>query len=126
MKTLVIAGAIGKDAILRRTQDGDPVLGFSVGVDDGYGQNKSTIWFDCSVFGKRGQSLEPHLKKGTRVTVAGELGTREHNGKTYLTCRANDVAIQGGGERSEQRQEKASECNSFSSIPYDMSDEVPF
>jgi single-stranded DNA-binding protein len=32
---LTIAGNIGKDAEVRRTQSGDPVAGFSVAVDNG-------------------------------------------------------------------------------------------
>lgn len=102
MKVITIAGRIGKSAELRRTQSGDPVLSFPVAVDDGYGQNKSTIWFDCSVWGKRGEALERHLTKGTPVTVSGELGRREHEGKTYLTVRVNDVAIQGKPSNDEK------------------------
>jgi len=125
MKVITLAGTVGKDAVLRRTQGGEPVLGFSVAVDDGYGENKSTIWFDVTVWGKRGQSLEPHLVKGTRVTVSGEFGTRQHEAKTYFTCRANDVAIQGGGEkRSSERKEPAR--NSYGDPMNELSDEVPF
>lgn len=102
MKIITLAGTIGKDAVLRRTQAGEPILGFSVAVDDGYGENKSTMWFDIALWGKRGQSLEPHLKKGTKVTVSGEFGQRQHENKTYFTCRANDITIQGGGERREK------------------------
>lgn len=100
MKHIVLAGVVGKDAVLRRTQAGEPILGFSVAVDDGYGENKSTMWFDIALWGKRGQSLEPHLKKGTKVTVSGEFGQRQHENKTYFTCRASDIAIQGGGEKA--------------------------
>lgn len=98
MKTICIAGTIGKDAVLRRTQGGEPVLGFSVAVDDGYGENKTTMWFDVNLWGKRGQSLETHLKKGVRVTVSGEFGSRQHENRTFFTCRASDITIQGGGE----------------------------
>jgi single-strand DNA-binding protein len=133
MKQIVIAGALGKDAVLRRTQAGEPVLGFTVAVDDGYGENKSTMWFDVNVWGKRGQSLEPHLKKGTRVTVAGELGARQHEAKTYFTCRASDVAIQGGGDRSashSREQERDSYGNNVGSAPAnfsrDLDDDIPF
>ncbi len=38
MKQITIAGRLGKDAELRRTQGGDPVLSFPVAVDDGYGE----------------------------------------------------------------------------------------
>ena len=123
MKTICIAGTIGKDAVLRRTQAGEPVLGFSVAVDDGYGENKSTMWFDVNLWGKRGQSLEPHLKKGTRVSVAGEFGARQHEAKTYFMCRASDITIMGGGEQKLQRQQ---EDRADSNLHDDLSDDLPF
>ena len=122
MKTMCIAGTIGKDAVLRRTQAGEPVLGFSVAVDDGYGENKSTMWFDVNLWGKRGQSLEPHLKKGTRVSVAGEFGARQHEAKTYFMCRASDITIMGGGE-AKKPQEERQQSDDFSR---ELDDSVPF
>ena len=103
MKTVVIAGRLGKDAELRRTQGGDPVLGFSVAVDDGYGDNKRTLWFRCSMWGKRAQSLDGHLTKGSAVTVAGDLSTDEYEGKTNLTIRVSELTMQGGGEKREAK-----------------------
>lgn len=129
MKNIVLAGTIGKDAVLRRTQAGEPILGFSVAVDDGYGENKATMWFDVAVWGKRGQALEPHLKKGAKVTVSGEFGSRIHEDKTYFTCRANDIAIQGGkSERqAEPRQESRSpDRNSYGDAGPAMDDDIPF
>ena len=101
MKNITIAGRLGKDAELRRTQGGDPVLGFSVAVDDGYGDNKRTLWFRCSMWGKRAQSLDGHLTKGSAVTVAGDLSTDEYEGKTNLTIRVSELTMQGGGEKRE-------------------------
>lgn len=98
MKTVVIAGNLGKDATLRRTQGGDPVLGFSVAVEERSGQEKRTLWFDCSLWGKRGEALEQYLTKGTRVAVSGDLSTREHEGRIYLTVRASEVTLMGGGQ----------------------------
>jgi single-strand DNA-binding protein len=39
METLIIAGTVGKDAVLRRTGNNDAVLGFSVAVDQGKDKN---------------------------------------------------------------------------------------
>lgn len=135
MKQIVLAGTIGKDAVLRRTQGGEPVLGFSVAVDDGYGENKSTMWFDVNLWGKRGQSLEPHLKKGTRVTVSGALGARQHEAKTYFTCRASDITIQGGGEAKAKPQRDQSSYDDYdepkgqgqaANFSRDLDDDIPF
>ena len=95
MKVITIAGGVGKNAEVRRTQSGDPVAGFSVAVTD---RKKETTWFDCSLWGKRGESLAQYITKGSKVTVSGELGTREHNGKTYLTVNVSEIALQGGGQ----------------------------
>jgi single-strand DNA-binding protein len=98
MMNITIAGNIGKDAEVRNTQSG-PVAGFSVAVSEG--RDKPTTWFDVSLFGKRGESLAQYLTKGTRVTVNGRFSTREHEGKTYFQVNANDIALQGGGERQQ-------------------------
>lgn len=106
MKQIVIAGRTGKPAELRRLQDGTPVLSFTVAVDDGWGERKRTLWFDCSLFGKRGEPLEQYMPKGTAVAVSGDLSTREYEGKTYLTVRVNEVTLQGGKQDGERRESR--------------------
>ena len=101
MKNITIAGNIGKDAVARTTQTGDSVTGWSVAVEERNGQDKRTVWFDVTLWGKRGSALAQYLTKGTRVAVAGELSTREHEGKTYLTVKADQVTLLGGGEKRE-------------------------
>lgn len=102
MKTITIAGRLTRDAVTREAGS-DKVTGFAVAVDDRSSKEKSTLFFDCSLWGKRGESLAQYLTKGTSVTVSGDFGKREHEGKTYFTVRVNDVTLQGGkqdGERS--------------------------
>jgi single-strand DNA-binding protein len=102
MKSITIAGNIGKDAEVRTTQGGDIVTGWSVAVEDRSGREKTTIWFDVSMWGKRGETLAQYLTKGSRVAVSGDLGRREYEGKTYLTVRADQVTLLGSGERREE------------------------
>lgn len=101
MKSLTIAGRLTKDAVTREAGS-DKVTGFSVAVDDRSNKEKSTLFFDCSMWGKRGETLAQYLTKGSSVTVAGDLGTREYEGKTYLTLRVNDVTLQGGKQSGER------------------------
>lgn len=121
MKTVTIAGNVGKDALTRTTQAGDKVTSFSVAVEERNGTEKRTIWFDCSLWGKRGETLAQYLTKGGKVVVTGDLSTREHEGKTYLTVRANDVTLMGGGrERDEQPAPQQTARDQFedSEIPF--------
>jgi single-strand DNA-binding protein len=99
MNSLTIAGQLGKDAEIKYLNNGDPVASFSVA--DSQGKNKSTIWWRCSLFGKRAESLAPYLMKGQAVTVTGTLTEREYTDKDGMQkkaqeVRVNDVALQGG------------------------------
>lgn len=127
MKSISIFGGITRDAQTRTTQQGDKVTGFSVAVSEGFGDSKRTLYFDCSLWGKRGESLCQYLTKGSKVAVSGELSTREHDGKTYLTIRAADVTLGGGGERREPEPERG---GGYGKPPSggadDYGDEIPF
>ena len=128
MKTIVIGGNIGKDAVTRTTQGGDIVTGWSVAVEERNGKDKRTVWFDVSLWGKRGEALAQYLTKGTRVAVAGELSTREHEGKTYLTVRADQVTLMGGGERRDepQREEYREPQRGGGPMGDDLDMDIPF
>jgi single-strand DNA-binding protein len=92
---------LGKDAVTRFTQAGKSVTGFSAAFDNGFGERKQTVWLDCSLWGERGEKLAPMLTKGKLVLVEGDLGTREHEGKTYLTLDVRDLKFtdKAEGER---------------------------
>lgn len=89
-------GRVGKDAVERFTQGGKPVTGWSLAVDNGFGDNKQTIWLDCSWWGERAGKVAQYITKGSQLGVTGELGTREHDGKTYITLNVRDVSLVGG------------------------------
>lgn len=98
MQILTIAGNVGKDAVLRRTQGGDAVLGFSLAVDNGKdkdGNSRPATWFDCSVWGKRAEALEKHIVKGTKLALAGRPSARAHEGKAYLGITVEQLTFMG-------------------------------
>ena len=100
MKNITIAGNCTKDAELRTTQSGQKVAGFSVAVNGYSNGEKTTDYFDVSLWGKRGESVMQFAKKGAKICVTGELGSREYNGKTYFTVNASDFTPMGGGQDS--------------------------
>lgn len=106
MQTLIIAGNVGKDATLRRTQGGDAVLGFSLAVDNGkdaQGNKRESTWYDCSLWGKRAESLELHIVKGSKLTLQGTPTVRVHEGKAYLGIRVQELTFMGGGQRGDKQ-----------------------
>ncbi|MGE8279075.1 MAG: single-stranded DNA-binding protein [Stenotrophomonas sp.] len=130
MNSLNAIGRVGgKDAVTRYTQAGEPVTGWSMAVDSGFGDKKQTIWIDCSAWGKRFEKVADYITKGVQLGVTGELGTREHEGKTYITLRVADVTLvggkqEGGGQQAQrparQQQAPANPVEDFES------DSIPF
>lgn len=132
MQKLIIAGNVGKDAVLRRTQGGEPVLGFSLAVDNGKdrdGNDRPATWYDCSLWGKRGESLSNHIKKGTKLVLEGRPTARSHEGNAYLGINIDELEFMGGGERQPRSQEP--ERDSYgnhqpANFSRDMDDDIPF
>lgn len=98
MNNFCVTGNLGRDCVVRDA-GGTKVANFSVAAKAGFGDKEQTIWLDCALFGKRAETrLVDYLTKGQQVAVSGELGTREHDGKTYLTLRVADVTLIGKRE----------------------------
>ena len=127
MLIVTLAGNIGKDAQFKQTQSGTDICSFGVGVTVGYGDNKSTVWVDVTKWGKGAQGLANILRKGSRVTVSGELSTREHNNKPYLQCRADHVTIMGTPQDRRRDDDREETTGQVGGGGYDdLSDEIPF
>ena len=116
MKNIVITGNVGADAEQRTTQNGDDVCSFNVAVADR--RRKETLWFTVSFWGRGGKNVCDYIKKGTQITVSGDLFTKEYNGKTYLNVNAQSVTL---GKRTNESidSDQSKQSNDFD-------DEIPF
>lgn len=101
MNSITFDGRVVADAELRYTPSGEPVLSVRVASDIGFGDKKTTNWFACQVWGKRGEALQQYLTKGQQVTVYGQLTLREWTDKENVKrlspdVRVNEISLQGG------------------------------
>jgi len=128
-------GRVGRDAQTRFTTNGKPVTSFSVAVDVGFGDNKSTLWLDCALWGDRGEKIVDYIRKGDRIGVIGEVGTREHEGKTYVTLNVRDVTLLGekrDGSSADAPRERQAPARGAAARgepahnPGDYDDDIPF
>ena len=123
MKQAIITGNITRDATKRPIAGNDTVTSFSVAVNDR--RTKEAIFFDCSLWGVRGEKVAPYLTKGTTVSVIGELGRREHEGKTYITINVSELTLAGGG--GERRAPSPSgQADSYGNQGNALDDDIPF
>ena len=123
MINMTIAGNVGKDAVLRNTQGDDPVLGFSIAIDGGKDKNgnkRDSTWVQCNVWGKRAESLNSHITKGTKLVVSGRPGVDVYEGKGRLTLSVQDLTFMGNAK---ERTEQEPQTNSRADID---DSEIPF
>ena len=125
MKQICIAGNVGKPAETRTTQGGASVTSFSIAVGGYENGEKTTTWFDVSMWGKRGEAVAQFATKGAKMTVTGDLSTREYEGKTYLQVKADNFTPQGGGQQQGSQQSQGDGYGAPAQ-GFDDSGEIPF
>ena len=125
MNVLTIVGRLGQDARTNKV-GGTSVANFSVAAKAGYGEREQTVWVDCALWGQRAEGkLVDYLKKGQQVCVSGEMGTREHDGKTYITLRVNELTLCGGRDAQQDDKEPLPEWGAKSNDQFQSQGKAP-
>ena len=106
---------------------------FSLAVDSGYGDKKRTSFFNMTAFKGTAESMEKHVKKGTKIAVQAEASQNEYtdrdgNKRTSISfiVRSWEFAEgKGAGAISQEMSKPVSE-DGFMSIPDNIGEELPF
>lgn len=75
MNVAILSGNLTRDPETKQVGD-NALTTFTLGVQTGYGEKKSTLWVRCNLWNR--SKLTQYLFKGSRVTVSGELSMREY------------------------------------------------
>lgn len=70
-----------------------PVLRFSLAVNTGFKEKKTTSWYRCAMFGTRAKAVAPMLSKGKAVLVSGEPCINEYIARDGQKRTSIDVRI---------------------------------
>lgn len=101
----IFTGRLGRDSETATVPNGDTVCNFSIAVEIGTKANPRVMWVECSLWGKRGESIGKYLVKGTKVSVAGRIGFEEYtkhdktNGYRFL-LNVNDIDMHSKPEQT--------------------------
>lgn len=115
MNTTIITGNIAQDATVRTNPNNDSSISFGVAVNKKWknqaGEIKEeTTWFDCTIWRKPEKtSIANYLKKGTFVTVQGEVSTRAYANKdgdpvARLCLKVEDIVFNNPGQHTSTAQ----------------------
>ena len=80
---MILVGRLTKDAgAMRYTPNGKAVVELPLAIDDGFGDNKKTIWARVSVWEKTAEACS-NLKKGAMILCECTLQHENGNPRTY-------------------------------------------
>lgn len=131
LNTVSIGGNLCRDAELLATASGMAVLTFSVAVNESR-KNQQTgeyedypNYVDCTMFGRRAESVSRYLTKGTYVALTGRLHqnrwqNKDGQNRSKLEVTVDNIHFENRGERDGgygQQQEQPADL-------YD--DDIPF
>ena len=99
---VILIGNLGKDPEVRRTQDGRPIVNFTLATSDTWrdkatGERKErTEWHRVVIFNENlAKIAEQYLKKGAKVYLEGSLQTRKWQDQSGQEKYTTEVVLQG-------------------------------
>lgn len=122
----VLTGRTTKDVEVR--YNGEMAIAkFTIAVDDGWGEKKTTSFIPVVCFGKTAEACERFLAKGKLVGVSGRIKTGKYENKEGRTVYTTDVIadrvefLEWGEKKEEKKEEGIPE--GFATIE---DDDIPF
>lgn len=98
---VILIGNLGRDPDVRRTNNGDAVVSFSLACTESWrdkstGERKDrTEWVNVIIFNENiGKVAEQYCKKGSKVYLEGQLQTREFTDKDGNQRKVTEVVLQ--------------------------------
>ena len=116
------------------TSNGKARLNISIAVNDGYGDNQYTSYFDVVVWGKTAENIKPYLGKGKQICINGRLRQDrwESNGQknsrvvivaeTVQLLGGRDNGVGTGGNNQQTAQQQAPDYDNGG----EFSEDIPF
>ncbi|MES9681667.1 single-stranded DNA-binding protein [Gottfriedia acidiceleris] len=109
----VVVGRLTRDPE-SKTYGENTVCRFAVAVDDGFGDKKTTDFFNVSAWGKMGENVQKFTKKGSVVLIEGKMKSSKKENVTYWELRADEVKFlssnndggQGNGGQQQQQSQQ--------------------
>lgn len=138
MNSVQITGRITAVPELRYTPQGKAVADGNIAVDDGFGDQKKSFFFNVTFWGATAENLIKYVVKGQMLEIVGRLSQEEYtpNGqdkpvrKTRIICeKMGFLAKPQGSQPSEPMQQQQAPPQSAASAPVDgfgEEDDIPF
>ena len=137
---VILVGNLGADPVVRHTQDGKPVVSFSLATSETWrdksGERKEkTEWHRVTIFNEGlAKVAEQYLKKGSTVYLEGQLQTRKFTNKDGVEQYTTEIVLQNyrgeltmlGGKPEGEADKPKQSISQRAMTPRDLDDGVQF
>jgi single-strand DNA-binding protein len=82
---------------LKTTPNGKMVCTFTLAVDRGYGDNKTTDFINCVAWEQRADFINKYFTKGNEIRILGEINTRKWQDQNGNNRTAFEIRVQESG-----------------------------
>ena len=130
MNKIILTGNITKDAELRYTANDKAYSKFSIANNEGYGDNKKTNFFNCTLWGKSAENLNRFLTKGQKVLITGKVEINDYKDREGVERKIIDINVDsfGGvellGNKAQQESGTNNDTSNNSDFPIDSDDDL--
>lgn len=126
----ILMGRLTRDPEIRHTDSGKAVCNFTVAIENGYGEEKSTDFISCVAWNKTAEFVDKYFAKGRMIIVVGRIRTRtweDRDGKkNYVTeVVASEVAF-GESKKDAATNSAGHTAAGDDFTPIDSDDDLPF
>ena len=128
MNKIILTGNITKDAELRYTANDKAYSKFSIANNEGYGDNKKTNFFNCTLWGKSAENLNRFLTKGQKVLITGKVEINDYKDKEGVERKIIDINVDSFGRvellgnKAQQESGTNNDTSNNSDFPIDSND----
>ena len=130
MNKIILTGNITKDAELRYTANDKAYSKFCIANNEGYGDNKKTNFFNCTLWGKSAENISRFLTKGQKVLITGKIELGKYTDKEGIERTTVDINVDsfGGvellGNKAQQESRTNNDTSNNSYSPIDSDDDL--
>ena len=123
MNRVILSGNLTKDADLRYTTNEKAYSKFCIANNEGYGENKKTTFFNCTLWGKSAENLNSFLVKGQKVLITGKVEINDYKDREGVERKIIDINVDsfGGIELIGNKVQQESETDNYASNNNDFS-----
>ena len=93
MNNCIFYGRFVRDPELRRTAKGTAVCTFTLAVNEGYGDNQTTVYPKFQCWNKQAEFVAEHGKKGMQAVVESRYTQNSYTDKDGKTVKTHEFVV---------------------------------